>query len=192
MTLEQEKQEFQEIIDRIPEITMNSPSFPLELAEHINDLPFLSAPETPHDNECFCEKDDEESLLITCACCGERSHLSCYHLTERPITSDSFFCIYCQQKASQKISNELIKTATCIEQKLNIITEKLDEIESENMHEYPDPFACIQNATSCQELHSMFTNLLATSQSLWDEINQDLEQLNAFTDIDIFDQRVDN
>ena len=190
MNLEEEKQNFAKIIDRVPEILMNSPSFPLELAEHFNDIPFLSSPENPRKNNCFCEREDDDGQLVYCSCCGEASHLPCYHFSDKPFpSSEQFLCIYCQYKASSRIAETLLQNAAQIEDKLRTLTEKFDNVEKEFISQTPDAFGCIQNATSCGDLDNALSDLIAESQNVWKDITNDLETLNSFTDIDIFDQK---
>ena len=187
MSLETEKRQFADLLNRIPEITMNSPSFSLELSEHISDLPFFSSSQTDHNHECFCQNNDDDSILLTCACCGERSHASCYHISERPVSNDSFYCIYCQQKALDRISEQLFENISHIEEKTQIISQKFDELQKENNMQIPDAFGCIQNAASSQELSGRLHELLVTSQAVWKDICKDLEEINLIAENDLFE-----
>ena len=186
MNLEEEKENFAEVLENIPEIAMSSPSFPIELAEDITEIPFMPS-DSLKKSECYCEQDEEEAPALKCSCCGNYSHLSCYHLNEKLQDNQDFICLSCQQKARNKILEPLIQSVTGIEEKLSKISESLEKIAPNTASNLPDVFGSIQNPLSCKDLCDSLHQIVILSQKVWKDVNKDIDEISSFVDVDILE-----
>ncbi|EAY08629.1 hypothetical protein TVAG_239890 [Trichomonas vaginalis G3] len=179
------KQNHVSLLNRIPEIAMNSPIIGYDLADKVNELPFLQEYPETRDN-CFCGEPITNHSYNTCTICGCRVHHDCYPSLDKQ--TNPLICIQCQQKACNQILGSTIDQIRNIEENLTKITEILDQYKTPaNSRAAGDIFGNIKNGAEPSQLEISLSKTLEECSSHWKDIIKCVENIQDVTSRDLFD-----
>lgn len=169
---------FAAVMNRIPEIAMNSPIIGYDLAENLNDLPFM--PKKIQSNDiCFCGNPIGNQPFYTCSMCGGRVHQECYNTSEKP-PNGTIICIQCQQKACNELMNNTRVQIKSVEQKLQQITSLFDAFKNFTPSSSRDVFSDVKNAPIGNEFEAQINKVIWKSNEIWIRIGEDVDSIQRF------------